>query len=101
MVGFVVLTAVGYGAVGVIGGAVLAVGRAGSAIGNRLRAYSLRGGVLALCVETMAVLVMGIHKIEHRGDVYLVEDALIVFFVGAGIGVPFFGMRLLVERVLR
>jgi hypothetical protein len=52
-------------------------------------------------VETIAFLVIGIHKIEHRGDVYLVEDALIVFLVGAGIGVAFFGLRQLVERAFR
>jgi hypothetical protein len=98
---FVVCTFATLGALAVTGCGVRVVVRTGSAISNRLLMYTLRGGALALCVETIAFLVIGIHKIEHRGDVYLVEDALIVFLVGAGIGVAFFGLRQLVERAFR
>ena len=92
--------AVGFGAmaIGLLGALALTIGglmrlvRPLAPIAGRLLMCSCVGGALASVVGLCVVMVR-VGWLHASDDVGLVGDALIAYFIGAGLGVPIFAVR--------
>jgi hypothetical protein len=93
LVGFVG-TALGLlGVLAVTAGGLLRRYRPLTSLANRLLVFCGVAGALSVVVVILGVVAIAVRGLHVRDDAGPIGDAVIGFFIGAGLGVPAFGVR--------
>ena len=91
-IGFVAMAVGLLGALALTVGGLLRLVRPLAQVAERLLICSAVGGALAVIVG-LCVVTVRVGVLHGRDDVGLIGDALIAYFIGAGVGVPVFAVR--------
>jgi hypothetical protein len=91
-VGFAAMALGILGLIGLTVGGLLRLCRPVAAVGGRVLIHLSVGGSLGI-VAGLCVVAINVGLLHGRDDVGLVGDAVIAYFIGAGLAVPVFAIR--------